>query len=124
MQPWGILGPLGAYKGEPVSHHRDHTEHDMLTILKRIDKRIEKMALDFVPLTDKVTKIDNASDSVITLLQSIAQDIRDEAGNQTKLNELAANLDAKADALAAAVVANTPAENPGSGDQPTAAHRR
>jgi hypothetical protein len=55
---------------------------------------------------------------VVTLLSTLSQEVKDlaaqldpakDAATQTKLNDFATRLDAKTDALAAAVAANTPA---------------
>ena len=51
-------------------------------------------------------------DSAVVLLDKLAQLIRDNAGNPAALNKLADDLDASGNKLAAAVAANTPAEEP------------
>lgn len=78
--------------------------------LNTIIKRLNQMALNFSRLEAEVTEISSAVDSAVTLIQRIAQEIRDSITNQAKLEELANSLDAKATALAEAVAANTPAE--------------
>jgi hypothetical protein len=78
--------------------------------LKIIIQRLNKMALNFTQLESEVSEMSSAVDSAVTLLQSIAQEIRDSAGNQQKLNKLATDLDAKANVLAEAIAANTPAD--------------
>ncbi len=85
--------------------------------LKTILARLNKMALNFSRVEQEVSEISSVVDSAVTLLQQVAQEIRDSAGNQAKLDKLATDLDAKATALAEAIAANTPAdpENP----QPT-----
>jgi hypothetical protein len=77
--------------------------------LSYIIEKVEQMALDLGPITAEVTKISDASDAAVVLLQSIAQDIRDNITNQAKLAELATQLDTKAVALGDAVAANAPA---------------
>lgn len=75
--------------------------------LNLIIGKIEQMALDFVRLETEVAEIGTVVDSAVTLLNSVAQDIRDNIANQAKLGVLADNLDAKAAALGAAIEANT-----------------
>lgn len=75
--------------------------------LNLIIGKIEQMALDFVRLETEVAEIGTVVDSAVTLLNSVAQDIRDNIANQAKLGALADNLDAKAAALGAAIEANT-----------------
>lgn len=70
------------------------------------------MALDFTSLTDKVTKIDNAVAAAVTAFQAIAAELANAAGDQARVAELAADLDQHADALAAAIPANTPTPTP------------
>lgn len=64
------------------------------------------MALDFTRLETEVSEIGTVVDSAVTLLQAVAQDIRDNVANQAKLGALADSLDAKAAALGAAIEAN------------------
>lgn len=45
----------------------------------------------------------------VTLIQGLAQQIRDNVGNETELQRLADELDASGTALAAAITENTPA---------------
>jgi hypothetical protein len=105
--------------------HSDHQHLEHIhQLLHDIQERLIQMALDFANLEAKVTKIDTVVDSVITLLTAIAQDIRDNAGNQTKLDALATDIDTKADALAAAAAANTPGQPPVDPNAPVASRRR
>lgn len=76
--------------------------------LNLFNERMCKMALDFNRLETEVAQNNDAVQSVITLLTSIAQEIRDSAANQAKITALADRLDAQTQALADAVVANTP----------------
>lgn len=62
-------------------------------------------------LTQEVAENKTVMASAVTLLQGLKQRL-DEAGTDaTKLAELSAELDSNTNALAAAVTANTPAEN-------------
>lgn len=68
------------------------------------------MALNFQRLESEVAEMGSVVDGVVKLLETVAEDIRNNAGNQAKLEELATQLDTKATALATAAAANTPAE--------------
>ena len=61
-------------------------------------------------LTSEVSETSTAVDSVLALVEGLAQQIRDASGDPAALNRLADELDAKQAAIAAAVTANTPAE--------------
>lgn len=79
-----------------------------MTLLRRIDQRIETIMTDLTRITDEVTQMSSAVDSAIALLAELAQIIRDNATDPDALNALADELDNKGTALADAVVANTP----------------
>jgi uncharacterized coiled-coil protein SlyX len=76
------------------------------------------MAIDFSRLETEVAEQGSVIQSAVTLLQQVAQGIRDNADNQRKVNAFADQLDAQANALAEAIAANTPAEG-GENPQPT-----
>lgn len=61
-------------------------------------------------LTAEVAETKTAVNSVLALVEGLAQQIRDNATDPVALNALADELDAQQAALAAAVAANTPAE--------------
>ena len=63
-------------------------------------------------LTDAVNAQSTVVDSAVTLLQSLAQQIRDNVDNSDALNALADEIEANTSELADAVSANTPAEQP------------
>lgn len=66
------------------------------------------MAGELARLQTEVAEMAGVVDSAIVLIQGLAQQIRDLAGQPAELTKLADDLDAKAGALAAAVEANTP----------------
>lgn len=66
--------------------------------------------LDFNNLEAKVASLTSVVDSVIAVLNSVAAEIRDKAANQAEVEDVANRIDQRAQALAAAVAANTPAE--------------
>lgn len=63
-------------------------------------------------VVSKVTDVGTVEDSVLTLLTDIAQKLKDAGQDQTKLDALAAALDAQKQKLTDAVTANTPAAPP------------
>jgi len=71
----------------------------------------EEMA-DLARLTAAVETNTSAEASAIDLIQQIADELRASATDQAAVNALADQLTASAAALGAAVVANTPAEEP------------
>ena len=70
------------------------------------------MAGELARLQTEVTEMSGAVDSAITLINGLAQQIRDLATDPAALNALADSLDSKANELAAAVVANSPTPTP------------
>ncbi len=78
------------------------------------------MALDFSRLQAEISENASAIDSAVALISQVADALRDAAGNQAKVNELADQLDARTNALAAAIVAGTPVATD-AGDTPAPA---
>jgi hypothetical protein len=78
-----------------------------------------KIMIDLSALEAKVTAVETVEGSAVTLLQALSQQVKDLAAGsaeapavQASLTEFARRLDAATQPLAAAVVANTPAEVP------------
>ena len=69
----------------------------------------EIMSQEMDSLAAQVEQTLTVEQSAIVLIQGIAAQLQDAAGDKTKSLELAAKLKTSADALAAAVTANTPA---------------
>ncbi len=87
-----------------------HGGHDALADLKAfITREFKKMSVSLDRLTTEVNENTAVIDSAVTLINGLAQQIRDAVDDPAKLNALADELDAKSNALAAAVTANTPA---------------
>jgi hypothetical protein len=61
-------------------------------------------------ITESVTGVKTAIDSAIAFITGVAQAIRDNANDRAALTALAAELDAKKQELADAILANTPSE--------------
>ncbi len=80
----------------------------------------EQMAGTLQDILDRVTTIETVGDSTITLLQTLAQELRDARANddQAKIDEIIGRMDAQAREMAEAVIANTPAAPPP--EQPSA----
>ena len=70
-------------------------------------EKVDHMSAELDRLTASVTKIKDQDDSIIALVNGLAQQIRDNAGNPAALNALADSLDAEATKVADAVTANT-----------------
>lgn len=84
----------------------------VLNILRDGLKEISKMAGELERLTAEVAENTEVIASAVTLIEGLAEEIRNNAANPAKLNELADKLDAQSNALAAAVTANTPTPPP------------
>ena len=100
-------------------HVHVHLPPEVTQALARIEASLSRlqlqgslMANELERLTTEVSETNTAIDSAILLLEKLSQLIRDNAGDPAALAKLADDLDAKGQALAAAVVANTPAEEP------------
>ena len=68
-----------------------------------------KIMADLSRITTEVAENGTVIGSAVTLIEQIAAALRAAGSDQAALDQLAADLDAQASALAAAVVANTPA---------------
>ena len=98
-----------------LQHHSDPATGRKLdwivNALKNIIEGQKQMTLDFSRLEADVTSIGTVVDSAVTLLQSVAQGIRDNVANQAELGKLADTIEVKATALGEAIAANqTPVE--------------
>lgn len=100
-------------------HHNDDPlagasplEVECFFMLAYIIERLETMSVELDNLTAQVTANSTLLDSATTLINGIADRITAAGVDPTKLAALSAELKSKDDALAAAVVANTPAATP------------
>lgn len=92
----------------------------VIEALNSLSQEIRQMAFDIQVLTDAVTREKTVTDSVLTLLAGVSKQITDltaqlanadgaaQAQITAQLNSVAADINTQSDALAAAVVANTP----------------
>lgn len=82
-------------------------------------ERMMKMNAAVERLAREVQELTTVNESAIALIEGLAQEIRDAAGDEARLNELADSLDAQTTRLADAVDANTEApEEPPVEEQP------
>lgn len=77
------------------------------TLLHEINGRITHMSAALDRLTQEVADSRSATQSLITLVEGLAQQIRDNVDDSDALNKLADDLDAQQQEIAAAVTANT-----------------
>ena len=80
--------------------------------LDSITRRAKAMSLVLDNLKAQVARNTSLEQSAIALIQGLAQQIRDAAGDPAALAELATNLETSATSLSDAIVANTPAAPP------------
>lgn len=99
-----------------VVHHYDAPDNaEVLAAINRLESRIvglgigvEAMSLDLSALEAEVSQNTDAVASASSLLTTLAQELRDSAGDPAAVAALADRLDQNNAALAAAVLANTP----------------
>jgi hypothetical protein len=76
--------------------------------------RLRHMAkLNFDKMEDAARREQDAGKAVVDLLTDIATQLKDDPGNQAKVDEIADGMLARAQSFADAVVANTPAQPSG-----------
>lgn len=81
-------------------------------LLHEINGRVKTMSAALDRLTQEVAQTKDAVASVLTLVDGLAQQIRDNIDDSDALNALADDLDAQQKDIADAVTANTPPANP------------
>jgi chromosome segregation ATPase len=82
----------------------------VLLTLIHLDERISVMSAALDRLTAEVSESREATNSVLTLVAGLADQIRDLKDDPAALEALADDLDAQQSEISAAVTANTPAE--------------
>lgn len=91
------------------SDQLDRIEWKLSRIMQHLMLLEEEMALDLSTLTADVAANTDAVASAVTLLDTLAQELRDAAGDPAAVAALADSISANTAALASAVAANTPA---------------
>lgn len=77
--------------------------------IRYLARKVQQMTTALDRLRSDVAALATVNGSVLTLITSLAQQIRDNTGNDEALNALADDIENQAAGLAAAVAANTPA---------------
>lgn len=94
-------------------HLHDEGDSVVLKELKKLSSLITKnqntVMADLKTITDAVEKETTVDASIITLLTQISDELKAAGTDQTALDALAQKINDNADAIAAAVTANTPA---------------
>lgn len=106
------------FKGDSNGDH--NLLHNVFQILKSIKHQNQKIMDELTVLTQEVTETKTVMASAVTLLQGLKARLDAAGTDKVKLAELSADLDTHTNALAAAVAANTPAENEPPAEEPTA----
>lgn len=88
----------------------DRIDATLLSIAVYLKKEAAIMAAEFDALQTEVERNTEVDQSAIVLLQGLAAKIEELKTDPVKLQALADSLRSSSDSLAAAVVANTPAE--------------
>jgi hypothetical protein len=92
--------------------HNDRSERKLdliVNLLRAVIAQGEKMSKEFDDLTAEVAAETTVEASAITLIQGFAAQLAAAGTDPVKLKALTASIKTSSDALAAAVVANTPA---------------
>lgn len=98
------------FEGE-VDEFLDLFKSNLDEILDHIESKGEEINMTLDQLQQKVQRNTEVSASAVTLIQGIAQQLRDAQGNPALIAQLADQLDQSANTLAEAVTANTPSAN-------------
>jgi glycerol-3-phosphate O-acyltransferase len=89
-------------------HHDDAKLDEILHLLRVVIRKEDNMSKELDDLTVQVKANIDAEASAVTLIQGIAAQLLAAAQDPAKIVALSSTLKTSADALAAAVVANTP----------------
>lgn len=90
----------------------DYHRYSDRGLIEAILEKLEDMEQVIEELRATTERIESASQAVVSLLQGLAEQIRQAADDPDQVRELGDRLDVVAQSLADAVVANTPAEGP------------
>ena len=87
----------------------DQLIHLVQQVLQAVQQAKEAVMADLNSLTLQVERVESVGESAVTLLNGLADLLRQSASDPAAINALAARLSAESDNIAAAVTANTPA---------------
>ena len=90
----------------------------MATSLNQIINQQETVMADLSELQQEVEQLTDVVQSGVTLINGLADEIRELEPNQAAIDALASSIDAAAQQLADAIAANTPADTSGGGTTP------
>ena len=93
-------------------YHHLKDDDEILRLLRQILQEVIKMTVELDDLTADVTDIETQADSIIALCNGLSAQLAAAKEDPAAIQALADSLKAKAAAIAAAVVANTPAVPP------------
>lgn len=93
-------------------HHEPAVEQKLDRILQLLTFKLEKIMATLDQLTADVAADTSAVNSAVTLINGLAQQIKDAGTDPVALKALTDQLEANTASLSAAVVANTPAVPP------------
>lgn len=104
---------MARYYREPRECPREIPSNDVIPFLQIIIEFMEILMSSFDDLKAQVEQNLSAEDSAVTLIKGIVQELKDalanSGANDPAITDLANRLHASAEALGAAVAANTPA---------------
>jgi hypothetical protein len=101
-------------------HLHHHYDDKLFTEIKSINTNVKTMANELDNLTAEVTETKDLQQSAITLLNGLKTKLDEAIANNdmSRVVALRDDLDASNASLAAAITANTPADNGGTGGTP------
>jgi hypothetical protein len=97
---------------------------DLLSLLQSVQQQEVVMAADLKSLEKQITENTNAEQSAVALLNGLSDQLRQHMNDPIQIQKLADQLKQSSDKLAAAVVANTPAEGAGTTQQETVPNKQ
>ena len=112
-----VMAALAAFRSDTASKlaRIDLQNQQQTALLNSLSIGAQIMSAEMDTLTAQVTANTSVEQSALTLIQGIAAQVADAAGDRTKSLALANTLKSSADALQAAITANTPASPPPAG---------
>ena len=117
---WSLVMACGSFEFKyMVVETLKRIESNLAAIVSRLDALEAKMAVELENLKAAVAEQTTVIDSAVTLLTQLGDKIDELKNDPQELTNLANQIRAKRDQLAAAVAENTPAEEPPPEEPPT-----